>query len=388
MTVIIHCLRTWRHYLLGSHFIVKTDNVVTSYLQTQKKLSPKQARWQDFLAEFDYSLEYKPGIANHVADTLSGKAELASMTSQPQGNIMDLLREGLQHDPVAKSLIVLAHKGKTKRFWVEDGLLYTKGRRLYVPKWGNIRRNLIKECHNTKWAGHPGQRRTRALLESAYYWPQIRDEVEAYVRTCLVCQQDKVEQRQPRSLLEPLPIAERPWDSVIMDFIIGLPKLEDNDFIIVVVDRFSKYATFIAAPTDCTAEETARLFLKHVVKYWGLPKYIISDRDPRFTGKFWTELFKLMGSELHFSTSFHPQTDGQTERVNALLELYLRHFVSANQRDWARLLDKAQFSYNLQRSEATNKSPFELATEQQPLTPHTLTIGYTGRSPKIGRAHV
>ncbi|RVW96826.1 hypothetical protein CK203_026059 [Vitis vinifera] len=78
------------------------------------------------------------------------------MTSQPQGNIMDLLREGLQHDPVAKSLIALAHEGKTKRFWVEDGLLYTKGRRLYVPKWGNIRRNLIKECHDTKWVGTQG----------------------------------------------------------------------------------------------------------------------------------------------------------------------------------------------------------------------------------------
>ncbi|RVW79075.1 Transposon Tf2-12 polyprotein [Vitis vinifera] len=320
MTAIIHCLRTWRHYLLGSHFIVKTDNVATSYFQTQKKLSPKQARWQDFLAEFDYTLEYKPGSANHVANALSRKAELASMTR------------------------------KTKRFWVEDGLLYTKGRRLYMPKWGNIRRNLIKECHDTKWAGHPGQRRTRALLESAYYWPQIRDEVEAYVRTCLVCQQDKVEQQQPRGLLEPLPIAKRPWDNVTMDFIIGLPN-----------------------PTDCTAEETTRLFLKHVVKYWGLPKFIISDRNPRFTGKFWMELFKLMGSKLHFSTSFHPQTNGQTERVNALLELYLRHFMSANQKDWAKLLDIAQFSCNLQRSEATNKSPFQLATGQQPITPHTLT---------------
>ena len=179
---------------------------------------------------------------------------------------MDLLREGLQHDPIAKSLIVLAHKGKTKRFWVEDGLLYTKGRRLYVPKWGNIRQNLIKECHNTKWAGHPGQQWTRALLESAYYWPQIWDEVKAYVRTCLMCQQDKVEQRQPRGLLEPLPIAERPWDNVTMDLIIGLPKSEDNGSIIVVVDRFSKYTTFIAAPTDCTVE-TTRLFLKHIVKW-------------------------------------------------------------------------------------------------------------------------
>ena len=93
-----------------------------------------------------------------------------------------------------------------------------------------------------------------------------------------------------------------------------------------------------------------------------MPKFIISDRDPHFTRKFWTELFKLMGSKLHFSTSFHPQTDGQTERVNALLELYLRHFVSANQKDWAKLLDIAQFSYNLQRSEVTNRSPFKLAT--------------------------
>ena len=170
MTAIVHCLRTLRHYLLGSHFIVKIDNVATSYFQTQKKISPKQARWQNFLAKFDYTLEYKLGNANHVANALSRKAELlASMTSQPQGDIMDLLREGLQHDPVAKSLIALAQEGKTKRFWVEDGLLYTKGRRLYVPKWGNIRWNLIKECHDTKWARHPGQRRTRALLKSAYY---------------------------------------------------------------------------------------------------------------------------------------------------------------------------------------------------------------------------
>ena len=110
--------------------------------------------------------------------------------------------------------------------------------------------------------------------------------------------------------MEPLPIAERPWDSVTMDFIIGLPKSEDNGSIIVVVDKFSKYATCITAPTDCTAEETTRLFLKHVVKYWGLPKYIISDRDLRFTEKFWTKHFKLMGSKLYFSTSFHPQTNG------------------------------------------------------------------------------
>ena len=101
--------------------------------------------------------------------------------------------------------------------------------------------------------------------------------------------------------------------------------------ILVVVDRFSKYATFIAAPLDCSAEEAARVMIKDVVKYWEVPHNIISDRDAQFLGRFWTELFKLLGSKLYFSTSLHPQTDGQTERINSLLEQYLRHYVSANQ---------------------------------------------------------
>ena len=106
--------------------------------------------------------------------------------------------------------------------------------------------------------------------------------------------------------MEPLPIAERPWESITMDFIIGLPKLEGYGSIIVAVDMFSKYVAFIVASTDCTAKETTRLFLKHMVKYWGSPNYIISDRDLHFTRKFWTKLFKLMGLKLHFFTSFSP----------------------------------------------------------------------------------
>ncbi|CAN6695431.1 unnamed protein product [Malus baccata var. baccata] len=112
------------------------------------------------------------------------------------------------------------------------------------------------------------------------------------------------------------------------------------------------------------------------------PLPLIADLfDQLGEARFWKELFKLLGSKLDFSTAFHPQTDRQTERVNALLETYLRHYVSANQRDWAKLLDVAQFSYNLQRSESTGKSPFELATGQQPLTPNTVVTGYTGNSP-------
>ena len=168
----------------------------------------------------------------------------------------------------------------------------------------------MKECHDSKWAGHPGMHRTLALLEDRYYWPHMGADVETYVKTCLVCQQDKVELNTPAGLLQPLPVPERPWESLSMDFIIGLPKSDGFASILVVVDRFSKYATFIPATKECPAEEAARLFLRHVVKYWGVPLSIISDRDGRFTGRFWTELFKSMGSDLNFSMSMHPQTDG------------------------------------------------------------------------------
>ncbi|KAE8708434.1 cytochrome P450 78A7-like [Hibiscus syriacus] len=308
MTTIIHCMQVWRHYLLGAHFTIKTDNVATSYFQTHKKLSPKQARWQDFLDEFDYMLEYKPGKANVVADALSRKAELA-VISLAKGTVLERIKESLKQDPMTRELVKLASDDKTQRFW----------------------------------AGHPGQKRTMALLETSYFWPHMKDNMELYVKTFLVCQQDKVENRQPVGLLEPLPVPQRPWDSITLDFISALPKSEGYGLIMVVVDRFSKYMTFIPCPKDCTAEEAARAFFKNVVKHWALPSSIISDRDPRFTGRLWTELFKLLGTD-------------------------------ANQRDWANLLDVVQFSYNLQRSEATGRSPFELATGQQPLTPHTLTM--------------
>lgn len=217
MTAVVHCLRTWRHYLWGSRFVVRTDNVATSYFQTQKKLSPKQARWQDFLAEFDMILEYKPGRTNQVADALSRKAELATLkmeelasSSQLKGTIPDRIREGLEKDPLATSLMTAAREGKTRRFWVKDGLLFTKGDILFVPKWDNFRKELLKECHDTRWAGHPGQRRTMALLETNYYWPRMDRDVDDYVRTCLVCQQDKVEHKKQGGLLEPLPVPDRP----------------------------------------------------------------------------------------------------------------------------------------------------------------------------------
>ncbi len=197
MTAVVHCFRTWRHYLLGSHFVIRTDNVATSYFQTQKKLTPKQARWQDYLAEFHYDMEYKPGKANSVADALSRRVELAAI-SRPECTLKGRIKVGLKQDAKARVLLELAREGKTRQFWCEDDLLYTKGQRVYVPLHDNLRREILRECHDSKWAGHPGIHRTLALVEDRYFWPQMRDDVETYVKTCLVCQQDKLEQKSPR----------------------------------------------------------------------------------------------------------------------------------------------------------------------------------------------
>ena len=140
-----------------------------------------------------------------------------------------------------------------------------------------------------------------------------------------------------------MPVPERSWLSVSMDFISGFPKVDGKSSIMVVVDRFSKYSVFIAAPVLCSSEVAAELFYKHVVKYFGVPTDIVSDRDTRFTGRFWTALFNMMGTALKFSAANHRQTDGQTERINHLLEENMRHYVIASQQNWVTLLDTAQF---------------------------------------------
>ena len=371
MVAVIHCLDVWRHYLLGTKFTVFTDNVANTYFKTQKKLSPKQARWQEFLAEFDFDWVHKPGRQNDVADALSRKevqAYVAALTTV-HSNFLDRLKEHAKIDVAYTKLQQDVKEGLVRRYWLDEDLLYAKGGRLYVPSGGGLRNELLKDTHDPKWAGHPGAERMLALLSRSYYWPKMDQDVELYVKTCLVCQQDKTEKKKAAGLLQPLPIPDRPWQSASMDFINGLPKVDGISSIMVVVDRFSKYAVFIPAPHACPADVAAELFFKHVVKYFGLPEDIVSDRDSRFTGRFWTTLFNMIGTELKFSTANHPQTDGQTERTNALLEEYMRHYVTASQGNWLELMDTAQFCYNLHRSSATGMSPAELAFGQQPMSP-------------------
>ena len=206
---------------------------------------------------------------------------------------------------------------------------------------------------------HPGLDRTYWALAELYYWPQLYQDVAEYVRTCDKCQRTKASRTAADAPLQPLQLSARNWDAVSLDFIVALPKTRrGHDAILVVVDRLSKMAHFIATTTSVTTTQTAQLVFQHVVKHHGLPRTIVSDRDPRFTSSVWRSLWKLMDTQLYMSTASHDRTDGQTERINQVLEDMLRAECNHNQDDWDQLLPCAEFAYNSRKNASTTYSPF------------------------------
>ena len=188
-------------------------------------------------------------------------------------------------------------------------------------------------------------------------------DIREYVTTCSVCQNIAVPRHKPYGKLEPLPIPERPWQEVSLDFITQLPTscigTAAYNAILVVVDRYTKMAKFIPTTTDLAAPEFAALFHENIELKYGSPNGIVSDRDTRITSKFWAEVCAYSMIKRRLSTAFHPQTDGQTEILNRILEGYLRAYTSLQQMDWAKLLPSAEFAYNNSRSTSTRMSPFK-----------------------------
>ncbi|XP_061956833.1 uncharacterized protein LOC133678522 [Populus nigra] len=211
MATVVHCLGVWRVYVLGPKFVVKTDNLANTFFKTQKKLSQRQARWQEFLAEYDFMWEHKLGRHNQVADALSRCEVLANLIAMDhvESDMLDRLRQAAVEDAAYVKLVDLVREGTVRRYWLDNGLLYAKGGRIYVPS-GKLRKHLLAETHDPQWVGHPGRELMLALLAETYYWPKMEFDVELYVKTCLVCQQDKVLRQKEAGLLQPLPIPERP----------------------------------------------------------------------------------------------------------------------------------------------------------------------------------
>ena len=201
--------------------------------------------------------------------------------------------------------------------------------------------------------------------------------MEQYVKSCMTCQQNRTQFRKEAGLLRPLSVPTKCWESVSMDFMIHLQESKGFDSIMVVVDRVSKMAHFVPTRDTATAQEVGRLYFDKVVKHHGMQKSIILDRDPKFTNRFWRALWKKLGTELKISTAFRPQTDGQTERVNLVLQEYLRNYVNADQTDWADHISMAEFGYNNTKHSRTGFSQFMVVFETKPLSPIDLALQRT-----------
>lgn len=194
----------------------------------------------------------------------------------------------------------------------------------------------------------------------------MKQDVIRYVAECDVCQRNKNETVATPGLLQPLPIPNRLWTDISMDFIEGLPTSSHKTVVMVVVDRLSKSAHFIPLSHRYTATMVAQAFLDNIFKLHGMPGSIVSDRDPIFTSTFWRELFRLQGTTLNMSTSYHPQTDGQTEVVNRYLENYLRCFVGDRPHLWTKWLPLAEWWYNTTFHISTGLTPYEALYGQPP----------------------
>lgn len=275
----------------------------------QPKLNQKHAKWVEYLQSFHFVLKHITGQSNKVADALSRRNVLLQ-ENQIQVMGFDFLKELYENDSDFKEAFeacrnpVLADRSKWLDYFLQDGLLFRRNQ-LCIPVC-SMRGNLIKEKHSGGLSGHFGVEKTLEQLNRFYFWPRMKSEVEKHVRNCKVFQYAKG-RSQNTGLYIPLPIPDRPWDMISMDFVLGLPKTQRGyDSIFFVVDRFSKMAHFIPCYKTSDASHIANLFFKEIVRLHGLPKSIVSDRDSKFVGHFWRTLWKKLGTKLSFSSAYHP----------------------------------------------------------------------------------
>lgn len=371
---VVKALGEWKCYLEGPQFTLVTDHHPTTHLPTQPDLSRRQARWIEKLSRYRFNFKYWPGKEN-IADGLSrvhcfDTPPAVIPERDPVPAMLMALAASAAPSPLLEAVASASPPGRRWRrkddimgaaITKKGQLWYTADDQVVVPDEGDLRVRIMRECHDSPLAAHMGKEKTYDLVTRQFWWPTVRKDVTRYVRECHSCQAVKVVQQRPGGLLQPLPVPELPWDVISMDFIVSLPRTPRGyDSVLVVVDKLTKMAHFIPTTTKASASDAAGLVLSNVVKLHGVPLAILSDRDPKFVSKFWQCLWENMGAESRMSSSYHPQTDGQTERVNRVLEDMLRHFVAPEQTNWDVLLPCAEFAYNNAKHVSSGSTPFFL----------------------------
>ncbi|TYJ96613.1 Retrotransposable element Tf2 [Cucumis melo var. makuwa] len=315
-------------------------------LQTlrDKQLYAKFRKWKDYVIYCDAS-RLGLGKANVVADALSRKSRL------PKSALCGIRVALLNELRGSKAVVATEDSGS---------LLAQFQGRLCVPNISELKNAILEEAHNSAYAMHPGSTKMYRTLKKNYWWFGMKQEIAEYVDRCLICQQVKLVRLRPGGFLNPLPVPEWKWEHITMDFLFGLPRrFSGHDGIWVIVDRLTKTTRFIPIKATSTFDQQARLYVDKIVSPYGVPVSIVSDRDLRFTSKFWPSLQKAMGTRLKFSTSFHPQIDGQSERTIQTLEDMLRACVLQLKGSWDTHLPLMKFAYNNDYQSSIGMAPYE-----------------------------
>jgi len=401
LMAIIRAFEEWRPHLESAKGVIEvlSDHKNLEYFTTTKLLNRRQARWSEFLSRFNFKIKYRPGKAGGKPDALTRRSgdlpkggderlkfqnqvvlkpenlDLAAtmitkdVTEHVTRETIDTerkkhLKQAYAEDTLVKDIISAMNKGQRRHTKIslaeckiQDNLLYHLDR-LYIPEGGGLRLQLIKEHHDSLAAGHPGVAKTLELLSREYTWIDQRKDVERYVRNCHTCRRAKPTRHAPYGTLKPLEIPDQPWQHLTMDFVTGLPEDSGFNAILMVVDRLTKMRHLIPCRDTCSARDLAILYLNNIFRYHGLPLSIVSDRGAQFISEFWKAFCELLGIAVHLSTAYHPQTDGQSERMNAIMEQYLRAYINYQQNNWVSLLATCEFSANNHFSESLKTSPF------------------------------
>lgn len=368
----------------------------------------------ELIKDYDLNIQYHSGKANVVADTLSRKASCdcillernldslcrdmrkMNISHVPEGFLSMLqvtshllrdIKEGKHLDENLARIKERLEDPKYKSFHLDQYKTLWFGKRLVVSNQEKLKRQILNEAHESLFSIHPGSNKMYRDVRKRFLWKGLKQDIARFVAECDVCCRVKAEHLKPAGTLQPLPILAWKWEDITMDFITGLPRTSSgHDSIWVIVYRLTKSAHFIQVKINYAVSKYAELYLTKIVCLHGILKTIMSDRGPQFTSQLWEELHKAMETTLLFSTAYHPQTVGQTERVNQIIEDMLRACAIIYSGSWDTCLPFAEFAYNNSHQMSINMSPYEALYGRDYRTP--LNWSEVGERHLYGARHV
>ena len=400
LAAVVFALRIWRHYLYGVPCRIFTDHKSFQYLFTQKELNMRQRRRIELIKDYECTIEYHPGKANVVADALIRRPmsslshlravhlprliELRSLgvrleltdsgallaTFHVRPVLIDRIRELQIQDPQIVKLRGEVESGQRGDLSLREDGTIVMGQRLCVPDVGDVRREIMEEAHSSAYAMHPGSTKMYHTLKEHYWWKGMKSDIVEFVSRCLTCHKVKAEHQKPAGLLQSLSIPQWKWERITMDFVVGLPRCRNgHDTILVIVDRLKKSSHFLPIKNSDSLDKLAQLYAREIIRLHGTPVSVVSDRVPRFTSRFLPSLQNALGTKLLFSTAFHPQTDGQSERTIQTLEDMLRACVLEFGGSWDTHLPLMEFAYNNSYQANIGMAPYEALYGRKCRTP-------------------